>query len=458
MSLRDVDTSSLPRSFIWGTGTSSHQIEGGHASGNRGRCIWDDLCDVPGAIKDGTGRNHRGVEHVEMLEEDLNIMKDLSLDSYRFSIAWPRVQPGGSGAFNQKGIDFYNRLIDGLLERNIEPNLTLYHWDLPSELQKIGGWANPQVVDLYAEYAGEMSRQFGDRVKYWATFNEAWCVAWLGNLTGEHAPAIRDFPTAVKVAHQLVRAHARGSQAIKAISPHVSVGAVNNLSNPMLVGPSTPEAQADLVIVDGYKNRWWMQGMYEGTYPADLVELFEKETGVFCDQSEIGDVSQGRDWIGVNYYNADIFEAGGNGIGLFPGTTSTSGAGFGTERNDMGWSWTPDGIKEVLLRVTKEYPNIPIFVSENGTCYGDGPGADGKVHDTKREEYLTQYIKSCISAYEDGANLHGYYLWSLLDNFEWAWGFAMRFGIVHVDYENNMRRTPKNSALAYRDLIRASKK
>jgi beta-glucosidase len=333
----------------------------------------------------------------------------------------------------------------------------LYHWDLPSELQAIGGWTNPRVVDLFGEYAAKMSSRYGDRVKYWATMNEPWCVAWLGNLTGEHAPGIRDLPTAVRVAHQLVRAHALGSQAIKSQSPKVLVGAVNNLTNPMLIGEATKENLKDLQIVDGYKNRWWMQGMYEGKYPADLVEIFEKETGIFCDENEIGDVSFGRDWIGLNYYNADVFSGGGTGVGLFPGTTSIQGAGYGTERTDMGWSWTPDGIKTTLIEISQKYPDIPVFVSENGSCYNDGPLEDGKIHDAKRDEYLSLYIKSCVEAYKSGVNLKGYYLWSLLDNFEWAWGFEMRFGLVHVDFKNKMKRTPKESALGYRDLIRSSK-
>ena len=455
MILRNVDTSSLPKDFIWGAGTSSMQIEGGHASGDRGRCIWDALGEVPGAIKDGTGANHRGVEHVEMLETDLNIMKELSLDSYRFSISWPRVQPTGSGAFNEKGMAFYDRLIDGLLERNIQPNITLYHWDLPEDLQSIGGWANPEVVDLFSDYSAKMSARYGDRVKYWAMINEPWCVAWLGNLTGEHAPGIRDLPTAVKVAHQLVRAHAKGSQAVKSESPHVLVGAVNNLTNPMLIGPSTVENLKDLEIVDGYKNRWWMQGMYEGKYPADLVEIFQREAGVFCDENEIGDVSYGRDWIGVNYYNADVFKGGGSGAELFPGTTSIDGAGFGKERTDMGWSWTPDGIKETLIQVSQKYPDIPIFLTENGTCYNYGPSEDGKIHDIKRDEYIARYISACVDAHKSGVNLKGYYVWSLLDNFEWAWGFEMRFGLVFVDFKNKMKRTLKESALAYRDLIRS---
>jgi beta-glucosidase len=331
----------------------------------------------------------------------------------------------------------------------------LYHWDLPEDLQSIGGWANPEVVDLFSDYSAKMSARYGDRVKYWAMINEPWCVAWLGNLTGEHAPGIRDLPTAVRVAHQLVRAHAKGSQAVKSESPHVLVGSVNNLANPMLIGPSTIENLKDLEIVDGYKNRWWMQGMYEGKYPADLVEIFQRETGIFCDENEIGDVSYGRDWIGVNYYNAEVFKGGGNGAELFPGTTSIDGAGFGKERTDMGWSWTPDGIKETLIQVSRKYPDIPIFVTENGSCYNYGPSEDGKIHDVKRDEYLARYISACVDAHKSGVNLKGYYVWSLLDNFEWAWGFEMRFGIVFVDFKNKMKRTLKESALAYRDLIRS---
>jgi len=451
MKIRDVVTRNLPKDFVWGTATSSYQIEGGFQSGIRGRCIWDDLCDVPDAIRDGT-KGGIGIDHVERLEEDLDLLKWMGINSYRFSISWPRVQLTGRGNFNQAGIDFYHRLIDGLLKRGIEPNITLYHWDLPSELQSIGGWSNPHVVDLFVEYTEKMAREYGSKVKYWSTLNEPWCTTYLGHLIGEHAPGIKDLPTTVKVAHQLVRAHALASKAIKLIAPSVKVGVVLNLADQRFIGQRSDSIQKELDIVDSIMNLWWLQGMFEGRYPKNLIDVFEDLTGLHIDESEIPNTEFGRDWLGLNYYAGQVFAPGGAGFGLFPGTKELAGAPWGTERTDIGWSWTPDGLKNLLVRLNEMYPNLPIFITENGACYNNVPDEFGKVDDAKRQEYMALYIQSAIESIDAGVNLRGYYAWSMWDNFEWAFGFSMRFGLVYVDFDS-LKRIVKESGHQYRELI-----
>lgn len=454
MKISEIDLSGLPKDFIWGVATSSYQIEGGATSGDRGRCIWDDMCDTPGKISDGT-KDCIGVDHINRWNEDLDLMKSLGVDSYRFSISWPRVQPGGRGEFNESGISFYSKLIDGMIARGIEPNLTLYHWDLPSELQAIGGWENPEVAILFSQYAAEMARRFGSRVKIWATFNEPWCVAYLGNLNGHHAPGIKDLSTTIKVAHQLVRAHAMASKAIKEVAPEVKVGVVLNLVDLRFVGQLTPELQGEMDLIDSYTNLWWLEGMLEGKYPKNLLATFEALTGIRVDEKEIGDVSYGRDWLGLNYYAGQVLTGGGSGIELFPGTKSITNTLWGTERTDIGWNWTPDGLRKLLIRLNQIFPQLPIYITENGACYNDGPDSSGKVDDIKRQEYMALYIQSAVDSIKDGVNLKGYYAWSLLDNFEWAFGFSMRFGIVYVDLKT-MERTVKESARQYSELISRS--
>jgi beta-glucosidase len=451
MNLAEVNLEGLPKDFVWGAATSSYQVEGGAASGSRGRCIWDDFALVPGAVFDGT-THPRGIEHIRHLEADLDLMMGLGLDSYRFSISWPRVQPGGRGAFSTVGLDFYERLVDGLLARGITPNATLYHWDLPAELQAEGGWANAGTVDAFAEYAAGVSQTLGDRVKQWATLNEPWCTAYLGHLNGHHAPGLKDLPTTVRVAHQLVRAHALASTAVRSSVHDARIGVVLNLADQVFIGEESAEIAQERSIIDGMQNRWWLEGMLRGSYPQDVVAHFERLTGIHIDESEIPDISQGRDWLGLNYYNANVLAPGEGGIDVFPGVSRVVGAAYGEERTDMGWPWTPAGVGALLLKLGEQFPGLPLYVTENGAAYSTAPSADGRVHDTKREQYLAEYIASALAACRAGADLRGYYVWSLFDNFEWAFGNAQRFGIVWVDYDT-WERVPKDSAFAYKQLI-----
>jgi beta-glucosidase len=454
MKISDINTKTLPKDFVWGVATSSYQIEGGFESGDRGRCIWDDFCDQPGAISDGT-RGGIGIDHIKRFKEDIGIMELMGIDSYRFSFSWPRVQKGGSSDFNLKGLEFYDSLIDSLLEKNITPNATLYHWDLPSELQAAGGWTNPKTTDLFGEYAAFLAKRFGDRIKFWAPINEPWCVTYLGNTIGHHAPGLRDLTATVKVAHQLVRAHALAAQAIKANSDGAKVGPVLNLADQVFTGEITPEIENDLNLVSGMVNNWWLQGMLNGKYPENVLDNFEKLTGIRPNEDEIPDTKYGRDWVGLNYYNAQIFQAG-EGLEIFPGTKYLGGAWLGDEKTDIGWPWTPEGIRKTLHIINDFSPNIPIYVTENGACYNTNLDSNGHVYDSKREAYLARYINEVVKAKNEGVNLKGYYSWSLLDNFEWAFGYEMRFGMVHVNYEN-YARTLKQSGHEYSNLIKRHK-
>ncbi len=451
MKLTDVNLGGLPKDFMWGVAASSYQLEGGAILGDRGRCIWDDFAAQPGAIADGT-THPRGIEHIRHLDADLDLMAELGVDSYRFSISWPRVQPGGTGAFSGAGIDFYERLVDGLLARGIAPNATLYHWDLPAELQAGGGWASPRTVDAFAQYSGHISGILGDRVKQWATLNEPWCVTYLGHLTGHHAPGAKDLPTTVNVAHQLVRAHALASAAVRSSVGDARIGVVLNLADQVFTGEQSPEVAEERRLIDGMQNRWWLDGMLRGTYPQEVIEHFARLTGIVIDERDIPDVSQGRDWLGLNYYNANVLTPGAGGIDVFPGISRLVGAGFGDERTDIGWPWTPDGIGVLLRRLGDEFPGLPLFVTENGASYNEAPDAEGRVQDPKRQRYLAAYIAQALDACRSGVNLRGYFLWSMFDNFEWAFGNAQRFGITWVDYDTWERR-PKESWYAYQQLI-----
>mgnify|MGYP003326924424 FL=1 len=306
--------------------------------------------------------------------------------------------------------------------------------------------------DLFVVYAGEMAKRFGSRVKIWATFNEPWCITYLGHLSGEHAPGIQDLATTVKVAHQLVRAHALASKAIKENAPKSKVGVVLNLADQRYIGELNSEEKEELDLIDSIMNLWWLNGMFEGRYPQNLLNTFKELTGIEIDSSEIADVSYGRDWLGVNYYAGQVFKGGGKGLDIFPGTKYLDGMPWGTERTDIGWSWTPDGLKKLLVRLNNLFPDIPIYITENGACYNIGPDENGKINDVKRQEYMALNISSALESIAEGVNLKGYYAWSLLDNFEWAWGFSMRFGIVYVDF-STMQRIVKESGHQFRELV-----
>lgn len=453
----------FPEGFLWGAATAAYQIEGGAEDGGRGRSVWDDFSHTEGKVAHG----HTGdiaCDHYHRLGEDLALMADLGLQSYRFSVSWSRVLPGGFGEVNREGLDFYHRLVDGLLARGIVPNITLFHWDLPSALEAHGGFRSRDTVHWFADYAALIARELGDRAPMIATFNEPWCYAYLGHADGHHAPGLRDDKAAVSVAHHQLLAHGLAVDAMRAERNDLSLGIV--IIPSLARSEGEPPAPADaLRRIDGIQNRWWFDALLTGQYPADVMEGF----GALADAVLPGDLEQiarPLDWIGLNCYFDSLFsgldpdpaQAGAPGnqpVLSFPTVRSVRPAPVRAEHTDMGWPITPDGFRELLVRLHHDYPDLPpVYVTENGCAYDD-PVVDGVCDDQRRIAFLTRYLTALRAAMDDGVDVRGYYQWSLFDNFEWAFGYDQRFGLVHVDFDT-LTRTPKASAHWYRGVVAAN--
>lgn len=450
---------SLPTTFTWGAATASFQIEGDRAG--RGDTIWDAFCDVPGAVLDGTDGDVT-CDHVHRYRDDVAIMKDLGVDAYRFSVAWARVQPTGSGEFSEAGLDFYDRLVDELLGAGIEPWVTLYHWDLPLELQHLGGWASRRVVEPFVEYALEVQKTLGDRVKRWATHNEPWCAAWLGYGGGIHAPGIRDHALATRATHHLLLSHGRAVAAMREQDPDAAYGIVLNLDNVRAVDDEAVTREA-LPAYDAVRNRVWLDALAGRGYPADAVELLAPHLAGAALEGDMAQIATPIDFIGLNYYNDERLEAADGqvpvGDTVQPGMERVRTADPGAGATAMDWPVTPDGFTDVLRRIHTEYPELgPIYVTENGSAWDDDPtpSADGVVEDPDRVAYLHAHLDALAKAKADGVDVRGYFAWSLLDNFEWALGLSKRFGLVRVDFDTQ-ERTVKRSWHAYREHIAAAR-
>ncbi|MFJ5552182.1 GH1 family beta-glucosidase [Streptomyces sp. NPDC093225] len=440
-----LDLAAFPPGFSWGTATSAYQIEGAVAADGRGPSIWDTFSRTPGAVAGGD-HGDTACDHYHRWPEDIALMRRLGTDAYRFSIAWPRILPTGDGPLNEAGLDFYDRLVDGLLEAGITPSATLYHWDLPQALQDRGGWATRGTAEHFAVYAGTVAARLGDRVTQWATLNEPLCSAWIGHLEGLMAPGLTDLATAVRASYHLLLGHGLAARAIRAVAPAARIGLVTNHST---VTPASdrPEDVAAAARMDGHTNRWWLDPVYGRGFPADMREVYRVDLPERPTDAAV--LATPLDWHGVNYY--------------FPVTVADDPGGPvphahevrlpGVPRTAMDWAVDPAGLESVLLRLTEEYGARCLYVTENGSAFDDRPGPDGTVDDPERAAYLEAHIAACARAIRKGAPLAGYYAWSLLDNFEWAYGYAKRFGLVHVDYATQ-RRTPKSSGLRYADLIR----
>ncbi len=430
----------FPAGFVWGTATSAFQIEGAAAVDGRGDSIWDVFCRQPGAILDG-GTGDVACDHYHRLEDDLDLLVSLGLRAYRFSIAWPRVQPTGEGAWNEAGMAFYDRLITGLLARGIAPHVTLYHWDLPQALQEAGGWASRRTVDLFVAYAREIGRRFGARVASIATHNEPWVVAVLGHEAGIFAPGLRSRRTAYQVAHHLLLSHGLALRALRADGVGCPLGIVLNQS------PSDPATQAPADVArtwleDGLLVRWYMDPLFKGSYPADVVA----HLGADAPEVQPGDLAAIHaplDFLGLNYYTRNVVDA--NGV--------VEAAKCGTEHTAMGWEIRPEGLRDLLLRLHRDYRLPALYIMENGAAFDDEV-VNGEVPDERRVRYLETHLAAAADALQAGVPLRGYFVWSLLDNFEWAQGYTKRFGIVHVDYATQ-RRLPKRSAHWYAALLAA---
>ncbi|MFF7449035.1 MULTISPECIES: GH1 family beta-glucosidase [unclassified Streptomyces] len=440
-----IDLAALPHDFLWGTATSAYQIEGAVAEDGRAPSIWDTFAHTPGKI---AGDDHGDVacDHYHRWRDDIALMRQLGTNAYRLSIAWPRVLPGGDGPVNAKGLDFYDELVDGLLAAGITPSVTLYHWDLPQALQDRGGWPERETAEHFAAYASVVAARLGDRVGHWTTLNEPLCSAWIGHLEGKMAPGLTDLTAAVRASYHLLLGHGLAVQAIRAAVADAQVGIVNNLST---VYPATdrPEDVEAARRMDGHTNRWWLDPVHGRGFPADMRAVYGVELPERAGDLET--IAAPLDWLGLNYYFPQTVADDPSG----PAPHARAVRRPGVPRTGMDWEIDASGIETLLLRLTEEYGARKLYVTENGSAYPDVVRPDGTVDDPERQDYLAGHLAACASAARRGAPLAGYFAWSLLDNFEWAYGYDKRFGLVHVDYETQAR-TIKGSGHRYAEIIR----
>ncbi|WP_432987236.1 GH1 family beta-glucosidase [Dactylosporangium sp. CA-233914] len=461
--MSNIDPLTFPPGFLWGAATASYQIEGAAAEDGRTPSIWDTFSHTPGRTKGGdTG--DEACDHYHRYREDVALMTDLGLGSYRFSIAWPRVQPGGRGSMNDKGLDFYQRLVDELLEQGITPWVTLYHWDLPQELEDAGGWPARDTAHRFAEYAALVHGALGDRVRHWTTLNEPWCSALLGYASGVHAPGRRHAPDALAAMHHLLLGHGEAVRAIRANDPQAQLGITLNL---YAISPADPARDGDLEAarrIDGLANRIFLDPVLRGAYPQDVrADLAGISDFGFVHDGDLETIAAPLDLLGINYYSRHVVAAPDPGAPVEPywrAPTSWPGSEdvrflkrAGVPVTDMDWEVDAPGLTETLVRVARDYPAIPLYVTENGAAYVDVPGPDGQIDDVERAAYFDAHLRAALAALEQGAPLKGYFAWSLLDNFEWAWGYTKRFGLVAVDY-TTQQRTMKTSGHRYREVIK----
>ncbi len=443
----------FPDGFIWGTATSSQQIEGAVDLDGRGESIWDRFAATPGKITDGT-RPDIACDHYHRWPEDIQQMTWLGLDAYRFSIAWPRIIPQGRGQINPAGLDFYERLVDGLLAAGIEPYPTLYHWDLPQKLQDEGGWAARETADAFAEYAAAVTRRLGDRVSRWVTHNEPWCIACLGHEEGHHAPGHKDPAEALQVAHHILLSHGHAVPVIRREVKNAEVGIVQ-IHCPAY--PATDcEGDRDAARwFDGFFNRWFMDPVFKGSYPADAVAdriAAGHLTGPdmpFVQDGDLATISAPLDFLGLNYYSRNVMRKDDEGkrvaVQLAPKE----------ELTDMDWEVFPEGFYRSLMTVHRDYCPSKIYITENGAAYDYPPNAEGRIADTKRISYFRDHLLAVQRAIKSGVPVKGYFAWSQMDNFEWGLGFEKKFGLYAVDAETQ-DRTAKDSAHWYREVVAAN--
>lgn len=438
----NFDRSDFPEGFLFGAATAAYQVEG-HAFGGAGPTHWDSFAATPGnVLRAETGA--RACDHYHRYEADLDLMRDAGFDAYRFSTSWARVMPEGRGPVNAEGLDFYDRLVDAMLERGLRPFQTLYHWELPSALADLGGWANRDIAGWFGDYAETITRRIGDRVHAVATINEPWCVAYLSHFLGHHAPGLRDIRATARAMHHVCLAHAEAMERLRAMGQG-NLGIVLNFEH-ALPADDSPEAAAAAGRQDAIYNRWFIEGIAQGRYPEEALEGFGPHMPEGW-QDDMARISRPIDWLGVNYYTRSLIAAA-------PGTPWPHLAAVQgpKPKTQMGWEIHPEGLEHFLTRAARAHVgDLPLYVTENGMARADETG-EGGVEDPERADFIEAHVLAARRALEAGANLRGFFYWSLLDNYEWAYGYEKRFGIVHVDFDS-LKRTPKASYHALKSAL-----
>lgn len=437
----------FPSDFLWGAATASYQIEGGASEDGRGVSIWDTFSHTQGKVKNGDNGDV-ACDHYHRWRDDIALMRELGLDAYRLSIAWPRIIPQGRGQINEAGLDFYEKLIDGLLEAGIKPFVTLYHWDLPQALQDEGGWANRNTAYAFAEFAEVVTKALGDRVPAWMTLNEPWVVAACGNLFGEHAPGYHDLGITVKVAHNLMLGHGLALPRMRKNCPNAQIGIALSVS-PAQPLTDKPEDVLAAMLNDAFGNRLFLDPLQHGTYPAELVANFPEGVELPVQEGDMELISAPIDFLGINYYQRTLVSYSESN----PLTKSERILPEG-EYTNFHWEVYPEGLRQMLERLHRDYTFPAYYVTENGASFVDRLEEDGAVHDARRLAYLQGHFAAAAQAVQSGVPLKGYFVWSLLDNFEWGQGYSQRFGLVYVDYPTQ-RRFKKDSALWYQRFLAA---
>ena len=435
--------------FLWGCATSSYQIEGAAFEDGRVESIWDRFAATPGKVKDGSN-GAVACDHYHRWPEDFDIGRDMGLNAYRFSIAWPRIFSSVDGQPNEKGLDFYSRLVDGMLERGLQPWATLYHWDLPQFLQDQGGWNNRATVDAYLAFVDAITRRLGDRVQHWITHNEPWCTSIIGNFEGWHAPGLTDFKTALQVAHHVLLSHGKAVPLIRANVPEAKVGIALSL-HPVRAASDGADDLAAAQRHDGLRYRWFLDPLYGRGYPQATLDAIGEAAPVVL-PGDLDAIATPTDFLGVNYYFPETIR---HEAGHAPLAARVLPPSAGADTTYMGWEVAPQGLAELLLRIEYDYHPGPMYITENGSCYADEVNTDGEIDDVERRRYLMRHLAALDSAIKAGAPVKGYFAWSLLDNFEWAEGYLKRFGLTHIDYATQQRRL-KSSGKWYRGFLRGA--
>ncbi|MGW7788511.1 GH1 family beta-glucosidase [Streptomyces tricolor] len=461
-----VSSLTFPPAFLWGAATSAYQIEGAVREDGRTPSIWDTFSHTPGKTAGGeTG--DIAVDHYHRYRDDVALMAELGLTAYRFSVSWSRVQPTGRGPVVQRGLDFYRRLVDELLARGIKPALTLYHWDLPQELEDAGGWPVRDTAFRFAEYAQLVGEALGDRVEHWITLNEPWCSAFLGYGSGVHAPGRTDPAASLRAAHHLNLGHGLAVSALRAALParnQIAISLNSSVVRPLSQDPADVAAARR---IDDLANGVFHGPMLHGAYPSTLFDATRSVTDwSYVLDGDVNTINAPLDALGLNYYTPTLVSAASGDIkgpradghgssehSPWPAADDIVFHQTPGERTEMGWAIDPTGLYDLLMRYTREAPGLPLYVTENGAAYDDKPDPDGRVHDPERIAYLHGHLSEVRRAIADGADVRGYFLWSLMDNFEWAYGYDKRFGAVYVDY-TTLERTPKSSARWYAEAAR----